>query len=63
MIQTDDYRLYVELCENDESRGRIAMDKTTGKIELMIYECAHAVRIPGEWLLGILARAKDDLTE
>ena len=57
-----DCRLYLELLEGDEYRGKITLDGA-GKIELTIYECAQPVRIPGEWLMEMLAGAKADLIE
>ena len=59
---SQDYRLYVELLEDDQYRGRIEMDRD-GRIVLVLYECAQPLHIPGEWLLEMLSKAKAELKE
>ncbi len=59
---THDYRLYLELLEDDEFRGRIELDDA-GQPILTVYPSKEFVRIPGDWLMAILRGAAKDLPE
>jgi hypothetical protein len=53
-----DYKLYIELLENDEFKARIQR-RADGKLELHVY--SGPVSIPGEWLSDLLRSAEHDL--
>lgn len=52
-----DFRLYVELLENDEYRGRI--ERRQGQLVMVLYSAETAV--PVDWLVRVLASAVEDL--
>jgi hypothetical protein len=55
----NDFRLYLELLEDDEFRGRI--ERREGKLTVILY--SPNVSIPGAWLRDIMARAELDLVD
>jgi hypothetical protein len=52
-----DYRLYVELLEDDKFRGRLERTDD-GQLKVTFYEAV--ADLPWEWLAGIAQRWKDD---
>ncbi len=57
-----DYRLYIELLEDDIYQGRVELDES-GQPVLTIYRTQTHVRIPGNWLVEVLSGVKEALTE
>lgn len=53
------HRLYVELLENDDYRGRLYQDDQ-GEVVLMLYDKPESP-IPTTWLIGIITHYKYDL--
>ncbi len=55
-----DFRLYIELCEDQEARACVRRDPM-GQLELCVYEHQAPIRIPADFLRTILISAERDL--
>ena len=55
----NDSKLYIELLEDDEYRGRI--ERRDGVLILRIY--VGNLAIPAHWLQNVLSSAEDDLND
>lgn len=53
------YRLYLELSQNDEIKARI-FRRDDGELVLVLYE-AEQIEFPLKWLCALAGRAEQDL--
>ena len=57
-----DYELYVELLEDDAYRARIELSSPE-QLVLRIYNTEHDVSLPVDWLVHVIAMAKQELRQ
>ena len=55
-----DYALYVELLEDDTYRARIELSSPE-QLVLRVYNTEHDVSLPVDWLVQVIAMAKQEL--
>ena len=57
-----DYELYVELLEDDEYRARIEISSPE-QLVLRVYSTEQDVSLPIDWLMQVIATAKQELRQ